>query len=55
MGSSDPERDAAVLTQAVLGRMQEFLWRSVTPSPADVDHLFRFCSAAIGAPGPSRR
>jgi AcrR family transcriptional regulator len=49
LGSPDPDRDAAVLVQAVMGRMQEFLWRRAQPGAGDIDHLVRFCLAAVAA------
>lgn len=48
LGSADPSRDAAVIGQAAMGRMQEFLWRREPPSRRDVDHVARFCLAGIG-------
>lgn len=47
LGSSDPERDAAVITQATMGRMTEFLWMSRQPTPDDVEHLIQFCLAGV--------
>jgi AcrR family transcriptional regulator len=49
LGSSDPERDAAVICDATMGRMRDFLWRYATPTKADVAHMVRFCTAAVGA------
>jgi AcrR family transcriptional regulator len=46
LASADPERDAAVIVQAVMGRMQDFLWRRAQPTGDDVDHLVAFCLAA---------
>jgi AcrR family transcriptional regulator len=47
LANRDPERDAAVIVQAVMGRMQDFLWRRVQPTPGDVDHLAAFVLAAV--------
>ncbi len=47
LGSADPERDAAVICQAVMGRMGEFLWRCAPPSETDIAHLVQFCTAAV--------
>jgi AcrR family transcriptional regulator len=52
MGSRDPDRDARVMVQAAMGRMQDFLWRRMEPSDDDVAHLFTFCLTAVR---PSRR
>jgi AcrR family transcriptional regulator len=48
VGSADPERDASVVGHAVMGRMEEFLWRQVPPRSEDVSHLVEFCLAAVG-------
>jgi AcrR family transcriptional regulator len=48
LGRRDPERDASVLVQAVMGRMQDFLWRRVQPTEGDVAHLVTFCLGAVG-------
>ncbi len=47
LGSADPVRDAAVVTQATMGLMRDFLWRFAAPTKADVAHLVRFCTAAV--------
>ena len=47
LGSADPDRDAAVMVQAVMGRMQEFLWRRAEPGADDIEHVVRFCLAAV--------
>jgi hypothetical protein len=47
LGSQDPRRDASVICHAVMGRMNEFLWRPCQPEPIDTTHLIRFCLAAI--------
>lgn len=52
LGSRDPVRDASVMVQAAMGRMQDFLWRRIEPSEEDVAHLYAFC---LGAVRPSRR
>jgi AcrR family transcriptional regulator len=48
LGSADPERDAAVICQATMGRMQEFLWQGITPTKTDIEHLVGFCARASG-------
>jgi AcrR family transcriptional regulator len=47
LGSRDPERDAAAITQATMGLMNDFLWRFAAPTRADVAHLVRFCHTAV--------
>jgi len=52
LGRPDPDRDAGVIVQAVMGRMQDFLWRRVQPGPADVAHLITFCLTGLGVGTP---
>jgi AcrR family transcriptional regulator len=47
LGSVDPARDAAAIGQAVMGRMEDFLWQRSAPDPTDVDHLVGFCLGAV--------
>jgi AcrR family transcriptional regulator len=47
LGSSDPQRDAAIVTHATMGLMRDFLWQCVSPTNADVVHLVEFCTAAV--------
>jgi AcrR family transcriptional regulator len=47
LGSADADRDAAVVCNAVLGRLEAFLWRREAPSGADVEHLVAFCLNAV--------
>ncbi len=47
LGSVDPARDAAVIGQAVMGRMEDFLWQRSSPTSPDVAHLVRFCLGAV--------
>lgn len=50
LGSPDPERDAVVVTHAVMGRLEDFLWQRTAPVEADADHLVEFVLAAVGRP-----
>jgi AcrR family transcriptional regulator len=47
IGSRDPVRDGAAIGQAVIGRMEDFLWQRAKPTDADVNHLFQFCLGAV--------
>jgi AcrR family transcriptional regulator len=47
LGSIDPTRDSVVIAHATMGLMREFLWRLDVPTDEDIDHLVRFCSAAV--------
>jgi AcrR family transcriptional regulator len=49
-GSTDPERDAAVITGAVTAFMVDNLWRQTPPSAEDVDHLLAFCHRGLTRP-----
>ncbi|MCU1593783.1 MAG: betI 7 [Frankiales bacterium] len=46
-GSTDPERDAAVITGAVTSAMLDALSNNRPPSAADVEHLLAFCRAGL--------
>ena len=54
-GSADPARDGIVVCHAVMGRMEEFLWRRVPPSDQDQAHLVTFCLTATIGLRPSRK
>jgi AcrR family transcriptional regulator len=47
LGSTDPEADAALCAHAAVGVLSDFLWRRVTPTPAQIDHVTEFCLRAI--------
>jgi AcrR family transcriptional regulator len=42
-GSADPERDAALIDEAVFGVLRRHARRGTAPSEADCDHIVRFC------------
>jgi AcrR family transcriptional regulator len=46
LGSTDPELDASLAAHAVVGRLPEYLWARTHPTPAEVDHIVRFCTEA---------
>ncbi len=43
LGSTDPELDAELATQAVVGRVAGHLWAKTKPDRKEVEHLLRFC------------
>jgi AcrR family transcriptional regulator len=43
LGSTDPELDAALLAQAMFGRLRAHLFAGTTPTPEEIDHLVAFC------------
>ena len=47
-----PDLDAALVAHAVIGRLADHLWRHEPPTAAELDHLVRFCLAAV-LPAPS--
>jgi AcrR family transcriptional regulator len=46
LGSRDPIRDAAAISDVVFGRLDHHLW-GPAPTPADVEHVVGFCVSAI--------
>ena len=46
LGSSDPERDAALAAHATVGTLSDFLWQRVRPTRAEIDYVVDFCLAA---------
>jgi AcrR family transcriptional regulator len=42
-GSADPERDAALIDEAVFGVLRRHARRGTAPSEAECDHVVRFC------------
>ncbi len=47
LGSASPELDASLAAHAVVGKISDYLWRRVTPSPAEIGHITEFCLRAI--------
>jgi AcrR family transcriptional regulator len=43
LGSTDPALDAALLAQAMFGRLRAHLFAGTSPSAAEIDHLVGFC------------
>jgi AcrR family transcriptional regulator len=50
LGSADPAMDASLAAHATVGKMSDYLWRRVTPSPAEVDQITEFCLRAVTPP-----
>ena len=63
LGSTDPELDAELVAHAVVGRLEDLLWRHRQPTDAEIERLVEFCLAACATadggvgtiPGPSFR
>lgn len=53
LGCADPERDARVLCDAALGRMEHFIWLREAPAQRDLDHIAEFCLRAISPSTPN--
>lgn len=49
LGSADPDRDSVLLTHAILGLHDTFLWRRESPSSADVEQAIDFCLRSVSA------
>ena len=47
LGSADAELDASLAAHAAVGKLSDFLWAGVRPTPADVEHLTGFCLRAV--------
>jgi AcrR family transcriptional regulator len=47
LGSGDAELDASLAAHAAVGKLSDFLWARVHPTPADVEHLTEFCLRAV--------
>ncbi|MFI5040657.1 MAG: TetR/AcrR family transcriptional regulator [Acidimicrobiales bacterium] len=51
LGSTDPARDALLISYACMTRMDEFLWAREAPSADDMEHLVAFSLRAAGDRG----
>jgi AcrR family transcriptional regulator len=49
LGSADPELDASLVAHGVVGRLSDYLWERVRPTPAEIDHVAEFCLAAVSS------
>jgi AcrR family transcriptional regulator len=47
LGSREPELDASLIADAVVGRMSTHLWQGTRPSRPESDHLVAFCLSSI--------
>jgi AcrR family transcriptional regulator len=47
LGSGAPEFDSALASHATLGRLSDYLWQGVHPTPSEVDRVAGFCLAAV--------
>jgi hypothetical protein len=47
LGSADAELDASLAAHAAVGKLSDFLWARMRPTPADVEHLAGFCLRAV--------
>ncbi|HEX9031003.1 MAG TPA: TetR/AcrR family transcriptional regulator [Streptosporangiaceae bacterium] len=47
LGSSDPDLDASLAANAAVGKVSDYLWQRVTPSPAEIDRITEFCLRAV--------
>jgi AcrR family transcriptional regulator len=46
-GSAEPERDAALIDDAVFGLIRRHEWLATAPSAADCDHVVGFCMRGL--------
>lgn len=49
LGSADPDLDASLAAHGVVGKLSDYLWERVGPTPAEIDHVADFCLAALTA------
>ena len=49
LGSANPDRDANLVTHAIVGIVAEHLWARTRPNRAETAHLLRFCLAVPNA------
>lgn len=47
LGSADPDLDASLVTHAALGKISEYVFRGVTPTRAEIDHIVEFSLRAV--------
>lgn len=55
LGRPDPDRDAQLLQETVMGVLQRHVVFGTTPDAAERDHLVDFCLGAVGAAVPAPR
>jgi AcrR family transcriptional regulator len=57
LGSTDPELDASLLANAVVGHLNDLLWRRAEPGRDEIEHVVTFCLASLrrDATPPNRR
>jgi AcrR family transcriptional regulator len=54
LGSSDPDLDASLTAHATVGKLADWLWQQIRPSPHDIQHVTDFCLPA-SATKPRKR
>jgi AcrR family transcriptional regulator len=47
LGSTDPDLDASLAAHGTLGRLSDYLWDRVHPTPAEIDHVANLWLAAV--------
>jgi AcrR family transcriptional regulator len=52
LGSSDPVRDASLVSHAIVGALADHLWARTSPTRAEIDHMVAFCLRAVGRRPP---
>jgi hypothetical protein len=48
-GCADPDLDASLAAHGTVGKLSDYLWERVRPTPADIGHVADFCLAAVTA------
>jgi hypothetical protein len=49
LGSADPDLDASFAAHGTVGKLSDYLWERVRPTPAEIGHIADFCLAAVTA------
>jgi hypothetical protein len=47
LGSEVPDLDASLSAHATFGKLSDYLWQGAQPTPAEIDHITKFCLAAV--------
>src|SRR5947199_3759636 len=55
LGSTDPPRDSATMTEAAMGRMESLQWGESSPTEQDVSHLVGFLLSVVKGGVGSRK
>ena len=49
LGSADPDLDASLAAHGVVGKLSDYLWGHVQPTPTEIDHVADYALAVVMA------